>query len=114
MLPAKSANTLDGMNERISCGSVRSATCCSLSWRALAAAAAAASDPASAVKLAPASPVNAAPAQPTSAATATVPSSTASTTTLMRPRFSVTFVRVNAPTMATNTSGITSIFKSAM
>ena len=100
------------MNERISCGSVRSATCCPLSWRALAAVAA--SDPASAVKLAPASPVNAAPAQPTSAATATVPSSTASTTTLMRPRFSVTFVRVNAPTIATNTSGITSIFRSAM
>ena len=110
--PARSANTFIGMNERIICGSVRFATCC---WSACSASRLAALAPAPAsVKLAPARPESATAAQPVSAAAATVPSSTASTTALMRPRFSVTFVRVNAPTMATNTSGITSIFNSAM
>ena len=108
-LPAKSANTFTGMNDRIICGSDRFATCC---WSACSACMPA-SAPAS-VKLAPARPESATAAHPVSAATATVPSSTASTTALMRPRFSEIFVRVNAPTMATNTSGITSIFSSAM
>ena len=111
-LPARSANTFTGMNDRIICGSVRSATCC---WSACRASRLAALEPAPAsVKLAPARPESTTAAHPVSAATATVPRSTASTTALMRPRFSVILVRVNAPTMATNTSGITSIFKSAM
>lgn len=67
------------------------------------------------MKLAPGKSRERRAAQPTSAATATVPSSTASTTTLMPARDSRSpFVRVNAPTIATNTSGITSIFMSAM
>ena len=48
-------------------------------------------------------------AQPNSAAMATVISSTASTDPPILPRLSTAFVRVNAPTMATNTSGMTSM-----
>ena len=105
--PARSAKGFVGMNERISCGSVRLAA--SLCWEA-SDESSAASGVAASRKPACASPVRTVAPQPSTAATVTVPSSTANTAKAMRPKCSVTSARVNAPTMATNTSGMTSIF----
>ena len=66
------------------------------------------------VKSAPARPDRAMVAQPNNAAMATVISRTASTDPPILPRLSTAFVRVNAPTMATNTSGMTSMRSKSM
>ena len=110
-MPARSAKGFVGMNERISCGSVRSLTCpC---WEA-SDDSSAASGVAPSRKPAFVSPVSTVAPQPTMAAMVTVPSSTANAAAAMRPKCSVTSARVNAPRMATNTSGMTSILSRPM
>ena len=109
-VPARSENTLVGIIDRMVCGTVVSAT---LSWRACSVSSLEAST-VPCVKSAPARPDSAMVAQPNRAAMATVTSSTTSTLPPILPRLSTAFVRVKAPTMATNTSGMTSIFSKSM
>ena len=109
-VPARSEKTFVGINDRMVCGIVVPAT---LSERVCSASIFDAST-VPCVKSAPASPESAIVAQPNTAAMATVPRSTTSTEMPILPRFSVASVRVNAPTIATKISGITSILSRLM
>lgn len=105
--PARSAKGFVGMNERISCGSVRLAA--SLCWEA-SDESSAASGVAGIEEAACASPVRTVAPQPSTAANGHRAQQHGQHREAMRPKCSVTSARVNAPTMATNTSGMTSIF----